>query len=123
MGVARDAYPIPELEEAMTKPKPKPDPNQQGVSVEELARLRRKAKQYLKDPKLEKLRKDLQEDVLVSTLIDKTMGQETWRSTDRVASDSRGRFIKQAEAIEKDIEKRVGDDDDDMDGILGGDDG
>lgn len=103
----------------MTKPKYVPgDKAAEGIRPEELVRLRAKARAYLKDPRLKKLAKDLREDVVTVMLLDRTLGTETWRVTDRVAADSRGRFTKMAEAVIKDAEGAG--DEDELDDIIGG---
>lgn len=103
----------------MAKLPKKPETTTEGITWEELENLRRKARSYLRDPKLKKLAKDLQQDVLTVMLIDKVLGQETWRTSDRVSADARGRFTKMAEALGKDIE-RIAEGDEGLEDILKG---
>jgi hypothetical protein len=102
----------------VTKPKYVPGPDTSGVSAEELVKLRAKARAYLKDEKgLRKLAKDLQEDVVTVLLIDRLLATETWRASERVSADSRGRFAKMAETVADDIEKNAGVEDE-LDGVI-----
>jgi hypothetical protein len=91
---------------------------------DEIGKLRRAARKYLKDPRLDKLEKDVKENILLILMMDGKVGTEPWRNNGAggnsaaVGSAARQRYVTLGSALLEDIEAGKGDDTPMLEGIV-----